>query len=232
MRDKFHLDAGRRAPVAARPARARLCRVGESLFERTIRITIVTTDYIKSDATRRLHPGLPRARDRRRGAHLRRRQRGDRGGRHQRYQLVCKLTADESRHVILVTATPHSGKEDAFRGLVGFLDPSFRDLPEDLSTDERSRASGGGSPASSCSAAAATSSTTSGDTPFPRRERLGRRAHLRPLPRVQALFTKVLAYARETIIDPADGGMRRQRVRWWAALGLLRASPPARAAAA
>ena len=35
--------------------------------------------------------------------------------------------------MILVTATPHSGKEDAFRSLLGFLDPSFLDLPDDLS---------------------------------------------------------------------------------------------------
>ena len=52
-----------------------------------------------------------------------------RGGRHQRYQLVRKLAADENRNLILVTATPHSGKEDAFRELLSFLDPSFRDLP-------------------------------------------------------------------------------------------------------
>ena len=43
-----------------------------------------------------------------------------------------KLAADDRRHLILVTATPHSGKEDAFRSLLALLDPSFGDLPEDL----------------------------------------------------------------------------------------------------
>jgi hypothetical protein len=51
-------------------------------------------------------------------------------------------------------------------------------------------------------------------------------------PEYRALFTKVLAYARETAIDPADGGIHRQRVRWWAALGLLRALASSPSAAA
>ena len=39
----------------------------------------------------------------------------NRGGRHLRHQLVKTLAGDKNRHLILVTATPHSGKEDAFR---------------------------------------------------------------------------------------------------------------------
>jgi hypothetical protein len=57
---------------------------------------------------------------------------GDRG-RQLRHELLSKLAADERRHLILVTATPHSGKEDAFRSLLELLDPSFGDLPIDLS---------------------------------------------------------------------------------------------------
>ncbi len=46
------------------------------------------------------------------------------------------------------------------------------------------------------------------------------------------MFGDVLAYARETVRDPSSGA-HRQRVRWWSALGLLRAlaSSPAAAAA-
>ena len=137
MRDKFHLDA----ELVLTGTAARLERglgVGESLFERHP-LTIVSTDYIKSDRRRddfiRACPELVIVDE----AHTCADASAGRGGRHQRYQLVSKLAADESRNVILVTATPHSGKEDAFRGLVGFLDPSFRDLPDDLSTDERAR---------------------------------------------------------------------------------------------
>ena len=49
-------------------------------------------------------------------------------GRHQRHELVKKLAAKPERHLILVTATPHSGKEEAFRSLLAFLDPTFADF--------------------------------------------------------------------------------------------------------
>lgn len=227
MRDKFHLEA----ELVLTGTAARLERglgVGESLFERHP-LTIVSTDYIKSDRRRddfiRACPELVIVDE----AHTCADASAGRGGRHQRYQLVSKLAADKSRNVILVTATPHSGKEDAFRGLVGFLDPSFRDLAEDLSTDERSR--------ERRRLARQFVQRRRGDiehyladTPFPKREVLEATYDLSP--EYKALFTKVLAYARETIIDPADGGMHRQRVRWWAALGLLRALASSPAAAA
>src|SRR5439155_25614347 len=123
-----------------------------------------------------------------------------RGGRHQRYQLVSKLAADETRNMILVTATPHSGKEVAFRELIGFTDPSFRNLPDDLSTDERAR--------ERRRLARQFVQRRRGDiehylsdTPFPKREVLEATYDLSP--EYKALFTKVLAYARESVLDPA-----------------------------
>ena len=56
---------------------------------------------------------------------------GDRG-RQLRNELLTRLAADDERHVILVTATPHSGKEDSFRSLLAILDPEFDGLPADL----------------------------------------------------------------------------------------------------
>ncbi len=44
-------------------------------------------------------------------------------GRTQRYELVRDLAADPTRHLILVTATPHTGKDEAFRNLLGLLRP-------------------------------------------------------------------------------------------------------------
>ena len=54
---------------------------------------------------------------------------------HQRHALVAELAKDPTRHLILVTATPHSGKDDRFRSLLSFLDPDFAELPDDLSGD-------------------------------------------------------------------------------------------------
>ncbi|MGH9250025.1 MAG: DEAD/DEAH box helicase, partial [Acidimicrobiales bacterium] len=47
------------------------------------------------------------------------------GARHQRHTLVRALSQRPDRHLILVTATPHSGKEGAFRSLMGLVDPEL-----------------------------------------------------------------------------------------------------------
>ena len=69
------------------------------------------------------------------------------------------------------------------------------------------------------------------DTPFPEREE-GEETY-KLTADYKRLFEKVLAYVRETVCDPSQGIVHRQRVRWWSALALLRsiASSPAAAAA-
>src|SRR5205085_5105702 len=54
-------------------------------------------------------------------------------GQHQRHSLLVELAKDAERHLVLATATPHSGIEAAFRSLLGLLNPALTDLPEDLS---------------------------------------------------------------------------------------------------
>ena len=110
----------------------------------------------------------------------------------------CEELADDlTRNLIFVTATPHSGNDEAFRELVGFLDRSFRSFPEDLSTTER-RTERQRSPASSSSGGAATSSAYLGsETPFPDR-RAAIEETYKLTPAYRQLFERVLAYARET----------------------------------
>jgi superfamily II DNA or RNA helicase len=43
----------------------------------------------------------------------------------QRYELVRDVASDPNRHLILLTATPHSGIAAAFRALLGLLRPEF-----------------------------------------------------------------------------------------------------------
>jgi superfamily II DNA or RNA helicase len=227
MRDKFHLDA----ELVLSGTAARLERdlpYGASIFER-YPLTVVSTDYIKSDRRRddflRAAPELVIVDE----AHTCTDASAGRGGRHQRYQLVSGLAHDPQRHLLLVTATPHSGKEDAFRALVGFLDESLRDLPEDLSSDERARERRRLA-RHMVQRRRADIEHYLASTPFPKRE--VREETYALTANYRALFDKVLAYARETVADPA-GGAHHQRVRWWAVLGLLRAlaSSPAAAAA-
>jgi hypothetical protein len=52
------------------------------------------------------------------------------GGRQQRYELLRGLAADPQRHLVLLTATPHSGDQEAFDNLLGLLDPKFEGLSE------------------------------------------------------------------------------------------------------
>src|SRR5690606_2167951 len=58
--------------------------------------------------------------------------------RHQRYELLQALASDEDRHLVLLTATPHSGREDEFYRLLGLLAPEFGRMQE-VSETERQR---------------------------------------------------------------------------------------------
>jgi hypothetical protein len=132
--------------------------------------------------------------------------------------------------MILVTATPHSGKEDAFRSLLGFLDPSFLDLPDDLSGPANERHRRRLAQHLVQRRRADIRHWMGAETPFPNREEA--EEHYTLSPEYRKLFERVLRYAREKVQDDTAGGVR-QRVRWWSALALLRslASSPAAAAA-
>jgi superfamily II DNA or RNA helicase len=49
-------------------------------------------------------------------------------GKQLRFELLQRLSSDAQRHLILLTATPHSGDETAFYNLLSLLDPRFADL--------------------------------------------------------------------------------------------------------
>lgn len=42
-----------------------------------------------------------------------------------RHALIKRISENEEQHLILLTATPHSGKEDVFQSLLGLLKPEF-----------------------------------------------------------------------------------------------------------
>lgn len=229
LRTKFHIDAELVLPsTVSRLERGR--GMGESLFD-IYPYVVVSTDFIKSDRRRddflRACPELVIVDE----AHTCASGADGRGSRHQRNQLVKGLAAKPDRHVVLVTATPHSGKEDAFRSLLALLNPDFSALPEDLSGDanegvrrrlaqyfvQRRRGD--------------IRAYLGTETDFPEREEAEEQYRLHP--EYAKLFEKVLSYAQEIVQDDAGGNKRRQRVRWWSALALLRAlaSSPAAAAA-
>ncbi len=61
------------------------------------------------------------------------------GGKQLRFNLLKNLASDKNRNMLLLTATPHSGDENAFSNLISLLDPKFASLNslEDAKDDIR-----------------------------------------------------------------------------------------------
>jgi superfamily II DNA or RNA helicase len=227
--EQFHIDAA--LVLSGTVARLeRSCSQGESLFER-FPFTVVSTDYIKQE--RRKHefmrtcPELVIVDEAHTCAAA-----GGRSLAQRRHELLQDLTRDELRHLILVTATPHSGKSDAFRSLLTLLDPALAELPEDLSGEHNRRHRE--------HLARHLVQRRRGDlkayldtvTPFPERDSEWTEAHYNLSPAYRKLFDRILGYCRESVLDETIS-KHRQRIRWWSALALLRSlgSSPAAAAA-
>src|SRR6266481_2290906 len=184
---------------------------------------VASIDFVKSDrgghrnAFQRDAPDLIIVDE----AHIAARPRGADGRvEHQRHELLRDLAKDPSRHVILVTATPHSGIEESFRSLLGLLDPdleSERDrkrlLPHVIQRRRQDVEKWLGS-----------------KTPFPERKSEERRYELAG--DYLKLFNDVLDYCRETVEAGRELRAPQQSVRHWAAIALLRCllSSPAAAA--
>ena len=140
LREKFYIDAELVLSSTATRLERHL-RMGESIFER-YPFVVVSTDFIKSERRRdeflRTAPEFVIVDEAHTVAHTTRATRwatpAPRAGR-------WRWLKTSNRHLVLVTATPHSGKEEAFRSLLALLNPDFADLPEDLSgRGERSAA--------------------------------------------------------------------------------------------
>ena len=151
-------------------------------------------------------------------------------GRQQRHDLLRRLTADPARHLVLVTATPHSGNEEAFRSLLGLLEEGFANLPADLDRAEREGVRRRLARHLVQRRRGDIRRYLETDTAFP--ERKDKEATYTFSPTYRRLFDDILAFAREYVSEDG-GGRRRQRVRYWSALALLRcvSSSPAAAVA-
>lgn len=225
---KFHIDAELVLPGTA----SRLERpwgTTESLFDHYPHV-IVSLDFIKPDRRRsdflRSCPELVIVDE----AHTCTLAADAQRTRQQRHALVRDLAADPNRHMILVTATPHSGKEEAFRSLLGLLDPSFAGLPPDLTGEENKH--------HRRRLAANFVQRRRGDilhylgadTTFPTRH--DAEATYKLSPAYAQLFRKALDLAKATVSE-GTGTQFQRRVHWWSAIALLRSvgSSPAAAAA-
>jgi superfamily II DNA or RNA helicase len=226
LRLKFGLEPELVLPSTVRRLERGL-EYGQSIFERHP-VTIVSTDFIKSDMRRddflRAAPELIIVDE----AHACVSDDTGSGGRGrtQRYRLVKDLAADRGRNLVLVTATPHSGNEDTFRNLIALLDPALKMANlsaesgrQQLATHmvQRRRAD--------------IRDYLGIGTKFPADRETDERTY-QLSQTYRALFDDIFAYARGQVTDNS-GTRLQQRIRWWSALSLLRAlaSSPASAAA-
>ncbi len=230
LAEKFHIEA----ELVLSGTIQRLERdlpLGVSVFDRH-RFTIVSTDFIKS--ARRAEDFILKCPefvivDEAHGCTL---AAGVGSGRQQRFELLRRIAADASRHLLLVTATPHSGNEDAFRSLLSLLDTEFTDLPTDFDRAGREGIRRKLARHLVQRRRDDIRHYLETDTAFPTRFDRKPEPSYTFSAEYRALFDDILAFARDYVSED-DGGQRRRRVRYWSALALLRcvSSSPAAAAA-
>ncbi len=148
---------------------------------------------------------------------------------HQRHELIRDIADKENQHLILLTATPHSGVESRFRSLLSLLDPKFADWDTTALTDpQRAHLA--------CHFVQRTrrdiEQDWEGEHCFPKRESLDKTYRLSK--GYRELFNETFEFCSEIVRTGQDLNKRHQRVRYWGALALLRCvmSSPAAAFAA
>lgn len=224
LRDKFALEAEIVRTGTARRLERGL-PAGQSIFE-VYPITVVSLDYVKSERRRdefvRACPEFVIVEE----AHTS--VGGTASSRHLRYTLLRELASDPERHMLLLTATPHSGDEEAFHNLLGLLDPKFKELQQLPKGAKREKL----------------------------REELAEYFVQRRRPDIHEwkdstvfpdresaettylltgdwgkLFDAILKYARHMVHRAQGKSQLEQRMNWWAALALLRCASSSPAAA-
>lgn len=214
IRSKLELDA----VIIRSNTQARLDREiqGDTSVFEYYPFQVISIDYIKSDARRNVFvqqgPELTIVDE----AHTCARPVGASTSQQQRHQLVRQLADKAGQHLVLLTATPHSGKPEEFHSLLGLLRPEFEvlDLPSSNQAQRRELARH-----FIQRKRADVEKWLGEETPFPKRnaEEVGY-----PLARrYDACFNDLLAFTRE-LVAGSRAGPRRKRVQYWTALGLLR----------
>lgn len=177
---------------------------------------VISIDFIKSDTRRDVFieqcPELVIVDE----AHTCARPTGASSSQQQRYHLVSRLAKKPGQQLILLTATPHSGKPEEFHSLLGLLQPDFEtiDLPNSSQAQRRELAR-----YFVQRKRADVEKWMGEDTPFPRREAFEWPYDLSA--GYGQFFEQILEFSRK-LIAPDSSGDGQRRVQYWTALALLR----------
>ncbi|MFB8216276.1 DEAD/DEAH box helicase [Streptomyces anulatus] len=240
LREKFGIEA--ELVLASTVSRLeRGLDLGQSLFDKHP-YTIISTDFIKSTRHRedfvRHCPDLVIVDEAHSCVTADDAGQGAASGTNQlRHELLRKVSADADRHLLLLTATPHSGKESAFRNLLGLVRPELAAL--DLE-----------SPAGRAKLAEHFVARKRADvreyltkedgladdslvqrTAFPS-DRWTKDEPYKLTPEYRALLDDAIAYARDRVAAAGEQGRREARIAWWSVIALLRSMVSSPAAAA
>lgn len=177
---------------------------------------VISIDFIKSDARRDVFveqcPELVIVDE----AHACARPTGASNSQQQRYHLVSRIAAKPGQQLILLTATPHSGKPEEFQSLLGLIRNDFETLDLPNSTQQQRKELAGHFVQRK---RGDVEKWLGEDTPFPQRDAFEWPYELSP--GYARFFEQIIDFARRLIAPDAQQG-ERKRVQYWTALALLR----------
>ncbi|MFD6275192.1 helicase-related protein [Streptomyces sp. NPDC060209] len=144
-----------------------------------------------------------------------------------RYELLRRVSEDMSRHLLLVTATPHSGKESAFRNLLSLVKPELATVNLDSESGRKLLAQHFVARKRADVRQYLTTDDGLADdslaekTAFPS-DRFFKDETYKLSPAYRALLDDAIAYASERVEEAGSQGKREARIAWWSAIALLR----------
>jgi superfamily II DNA or RNA helicase len=138
LKDKFDIDA----VIIRSNTQARLDREMPNHYSSVYKYypyQIISVDYIKSENRKEVFiheaPEMIVVDE----AHTCAKPEGASTHQQQRYSLLNGLAKKQKQHLILLTATPHSGKQSEFQSLLGLLNPEFETLDLPSATDAQKK---------------------------------------------------------------------------------------------
>lgn len=215
IRNKLDLDA----VIIRSSTQARLDRQiqGDTSVYEYYPYQIISIDYIKGESRRDVFieqcPELIIVDE----AHTCARPAGASTSQQLRFNLLSRLAAKPNQHLVMLTATPHSGKQEEFNSLLGLLKSEFEtlDLPNSTQNERRELAQYFVQRKRSD-----VEKWLNEDTPFPERDPIEWKYTLSR--EYATFFDDLLDFARKLLAVDPKNAKAPKRASYWTALALLR----------